>query len=72
MGRQSRSGSDRLSRLARIVALAEDYLGDPERAARWLKRPNQALGVAYRLNSSIPKPEREPWKTLLAALPTAE
>jgi len=44
MGRQQEYGSDRRSRLARIVALAEHCLGDRETAARWLKRPNQALG----------------------------
>src|SRR5882724_4573804 len=36
--------SDRLYRLARIVALADEFLGDHERAIRWLKRPNRALG----------------------------
>jgi putative toxin-antitoxin system antitoxin component (TIGR02293 family) len=43
-GRLARYESDRLYRLARIVALANEYLGDHERAARWLKRPNRALG----------------------------
>lgn len=36
--------SDRLYRLARIVVLAKRSLGDAERALRWLKRPNRALG----------------------------
>ena len=26
------------------MAIASDYLGDAERARRWLKRPNHALG----------------------------
>lgn len=43
-GRLARFESDRLYRLARIVALAQQYLGSQERAARWLKSPNRALG----------------------------
>jgi len=43
-GRLARHESDRLYRLARIVAIANEYLGDHERALRWLKRPNRALG----------------------------
>jgi putative toxin-antitoxin system antitoxin component (TIGR02293 family) len=43
-GRLARYESDRLYRLARIVALANAYLGDHERAMRWLKHPNRALG----------------------------
>src|SRR6202047_480538 len=43
-GRLARFESDRLYRLARIVAIANEYLGDHERAMRWLKRPNRALG----------------------------
>ena len=36
--------SDRLVRLARIAALAEDVLGAREKAARWLASSNRALG----------------------------
>src|ERR1043166_3639115 len=36
--------SDRLLRVARIAALAEESLGGRDKAARWLKRPNRALG----------------------------
>lgn len=43
-GRLARYESDRLYRLARIVALAKHYLGNEEIATRWLKRPNRALG----------------------------
>jgi putative toxin-antitoxin system antitoxin component (TIGR02293 family) len=43
-GRLARFESDRLYRLARIVAIANQYLGDHERATRWLKRPNRVLG----------------------------
>jgi len=43
-GRLARYESDRVYRLARIVALAEHFLGDRKRATDWLKRPNHALG----------------------------
>jgi len=43
-GRLARYESDRLYRLARIVALATESLGENDRALRWLKRPNRALG----------------------------
>ena len=43
-GRLARYESDRLYRLARIVAFAKQYIGDEETAARWLRRPNRALG----------------------------
>lgn len=43
-GRLARYESDRLYRLARIVALAKHYLGDDQTATRWLRRPNRALG----------------------------
>ena len=46
-GRLARYESDRLYRLARIVAIANEYLGDRERGLRWLKHPNRALcGIA--------------------------
>ena len=35
--------SDRLLRLGRIAALAEEELGSRERAVAWLKKPNRAL-----------------------------
>ena len=43
-GRLARHESDRVYRLARIVALAKSSLGGRDRATRWLKRPNRALG----------------------------
>jgi putative toxin-antitoxin system antitoxin component (TIGR02293 family) len=43
-GRLARYESDRVYRLARIVALAKSSLGGRDAAARWLKRPNRALG----------------------------
>lgn len=36
--------SDRLYRLARVAARAVDVLGSNEKAERWLKKPNPALG----------------------------
>ena len=43
-GRFRTSESDRLLRVARVGALAEEILGDKAKAARWLRRPNRALG----------------------------
>ena len=43
-GRLARYESDRLYRLARLIALAKRYIGDDKTAGRWLKRPNRALG----------------------------
>jgi putative toxin-antitoxin system antitoxin component (TIGR02293 family) len=43
-GRLARFESDRLYRLARIVALAHESLGSQQLAARWLRRSNRALG----------------------------
>lgn len=42
--RLSPAESDRLFRLARIAAQAGDVLGSEEKVARWLRRPNRALG----------------------------
>jgi putative toxin-antitoxin system antitoxin component (TIGR02293 family) len=36
--------SDRLYRLSRIASLAEEVLGDSDKAKRWLHAPNRALG----------------------------
>ena len=36
--------SDRLLRLGRLARLAEEVLGSSDKAARWLRRPNRALG----------------------------
>ena len=43
-GRLARFESDRLYRMARLMALARETLGDGPRASRWLKRTNRALG----------------------------
>jgi putative toxin-antitoxin system antitoxin component (TIGR02293 family) len=42
--RLSPAESDRLFRLARIAAQAGDVLGSEDKAARWLRRSNRALG----------------------------
>lgn len=36
--------SDRLARIARISALTEETFQNAEKAARWLRKPNRALG----------------------------
>lgn len=41
--------SDRLVRLARVAAMAEEVLGSREKAGSWLQRPNRALGGAVPL-----------------------
>ncbi|MDQ6707201.1 MAG: DUF2384 domain-containing protein [Acidobacteriota bacterium] len=43
-GRLAPFESDRVYRLARILALGEHFLGDHDKAVRWMKRPNRALG----------------------------
>ena len=43
-GRLARHESDRLYRFARILALADEFLGDHQKAMRWLRRPNRVLG----------------------------
>ena len=42
--------SDRLLRLARVSAQAVATLGNEEKAVRWLRRPNRALGNQVPLN----------------------
>jgi putative toxin-antitoxin system antitoxin component (TIGR02293 family) len=43
-GRLARYESDRLYRLARLLALADYFIGGRERAVEWMKRPNLVLG----------------------------
>jgi putative toxin-antitoxin system antitoxin component (TIGR02293 family) len=50
-GRLASHESDRLYRMARLIALAKQYLGNDEIAGRWLKRPNRALGGKVPLES---------------------
>jgi putative toxin-antitoxin system antitoxin component (TIGR02293 family) len=44
--RLSASESDRLVRVARVAAEAEDVLDNHHKAGRWLQKPNRALGGA--------------------------
>jgi putative toxin-antitoxin system antitoxin component (TIGR02293 family) len=39
----SHDESDRLARLARLLARAEEALGAPDKARRWMAKPNRAL-----------------------------
>jgi putative toxin-antitoxin system antitoxin component (TIGR02293 family) len=41
--------SDRLFRIGRIAAQAEQVLGSREKASAWLRQPNRALGGAVPL-----------------------
>jgi putative toxin-antitoxin system antitoxin component (TIGR02293 family) len=43
-GRLARHESDRLYRLARLLALAEYFIGGRDTAVEWMKRPNLVLG----------------------------
>jgi putative toxin-antitoxin system antitoxin component (TIGR02293 family) len=43
-GRLARYESDRLYRLARLLALADYFIGDREKTIGWMKRPNLVLG----------------------------
>ena len=40
----SRDESDRLARIARVNAISLEQFGNAEKAARWLRKPNRALG----------------------------
>ena len=42
--------SDRLTRIARINAIAIEQFGSQEKAARWLRKPNRALDGAVPLD----------------------
>jgi putative toxin-antitoxin system antitoxin component (TIGR02293 family) len=49
-GKFERDESDRLARVARIYAIAEDVLGSRDEAQRWMKTPNRSLDGARPLN----------------------
>jgi putative toxin-antitoxin system antitoxin component (TIGR02293 family) len=40
----TREESDRLARIARVNAVALEQFGSAEKAGRWLRKPNRALG----------------------------
>jgi putative toxin-antitoxin system antitoxin component (TIGR02293 family) len=43
IGRLSPEQSDRLLRIVRVIEQAEQAFANPEKARRWLRRPNSAL-----------------------------
>jgi putative toxin-antitoxin system antitoxin component (TIGR02293 family) len=49
--RMATGQSDRAYRLASILALAEEAIGDRTKAQLWLKQPNQALGSVTPLHA---------------------
>lgn len=49
-GRLARYESDRLYRLARMLALADYFIGSRAKALDWMKRPNIVLGGAAPLD----------------------
>ena len=49
-GRLARYESDRLYRLARMLALADYFIGSRAKALDWMKRPNIVLGGAVPLD----------------------
>jgi putative toxin-antitoxin system antitoxin component (TIGR02293 family) len=49
--RMATGQSDRAYRLAAILALAEEAIGDRRKAQHWLKQPNQALGSVTPLHA---------------------
>ena len=49
-GKFQRDESDRLARVARLYAMAEDVLGSRDTAKAWMKSPNRALDGARPLD----------------------
>lgn len=45
-GSLSSADSDRLYRLASILSMAEEYIGDIQKARHWIRQPNLVLGGA--------------------------
>ncbi len=66
--RLSAEESDRLVRLARIAALAEEVLGSRETAGRWLAAPNRALGGRTPLSELDTDPGAEEVESVLLRL----
>jgi len=52
--------SDRLSRLVRVVAVAETMFGSKEKAQKWLQRPSRKLGNEEKLPSNCSTPIKVP------------
>jgi len=66
--RLSAEESDRLVRLARIAALAEEVLGSRDAAGRWLAAPNRALGGRMPLSELDTDPGAEEVESVLLRL----
>jgi putative toxin-antitoxin system antitoxin component (TIGR02293 family) len=66
--RLSAEESDRLVRLGRIAALAEDVLGSREKAAAWLHKSNRALGGTAPLSALDTDPGAEQVEAVLLRL----
>jgi putative toxin-antitoxin system antitoxin component (TIGR02293 family) len=49
--RMTPADSDRLYRFAQVLALAERYIGDRDRALGWLRHPNTVLGSVTPLHA---------------------
>jgi len=60
--------SDRLYRLADVVARAEEVLGSREKGVRWLTRPNRALEMEAPLTQLETEAGYESVKTLLGRI----
>lgn len=60
--------SDRLVRITRIQALAEDVLGDPEKAKRWLREPLGELGGSSPLDFARTESGARVVERILAAI----
>lgn len=60
--------SDRLARIAKILARAEEVFGSHERAARWLEKPVQALGGRRPVEKLTTDPGSAQVEDVLAAI----
>jgi putative toxin-antitoxin system antitoxin component (TIGR02293 family) len=66
--RFERDESDRLVRVARLYALAEEVLGSREEAQRWMKAPNRALDGARPLDELDTDPAAREVEDLLGRI----
>jgi putative toxin-antitoxin system antitoxin component (TIGR02293 family) len=57
--------SDRLYRLSKVIATAEDVLDDPENARSWLRRPQPGLGGQVPLDLLLTEAGVDQVETLL-------
>ena len=66
--RFERDESDRLVRVARLYAMAEEVLGSREEAQRWMKTPNRALDGARPLDELDTDPAAREVEDLLGRI----